>query len=160
MKGQKLLLSVVRYATFGAVMYVAIQLSWYFGIEEKSWLQRSWGFATGGSLGLIAGLLFFVAIGAIGWVSGPFFGSLGLVSLMLGGGLSGLGLGSLVDAFRDPERYEFNWLIICAVLMIGFLSARVLSSAAVRAASRRLQSTMIEGQTANEAPSSLGPDHR
>jgi hypothetical protein len=60
-----------------AIMYAAIQLAFYLGVEEKSWWQRSWEIVTGGGLGLLAGLSFFLLFGAVGWVSGVAYGALG-----------------------------------------------------------------------------------
>lgn len=115
-------------AVFMAMMYVVIQLAVACGIEEKSWLQRSWEFVVGGGFGLIAGVAFFVVFGTIGWVCGPIYGSIGLVGLMAGGALGGLGLGALVNIIRNPSHYNFNWPIIIATLVIGGILSKLLSS--------------------------------
>ncbi len=69
--------------TIAVVMYLALQLAFYLGVEEKSWLQRSWEILAGGGVGLIAGAVFFGLVGAIGWVSGPVFGAVGLLGLAM-----------------------------------------------------------------------------
>ncbi|MBN8450222.1 MAG: hypothetical protein J0M13_14660 [Candidatus Accumulibacter sp.] len=122
-------------------MYLAIQLALAVGVERKSWLQLSWEFLVGGTLGAIAGVAFFFIFGAIGFVCGALFGSLGLLSLMLGGALGGLGLGALVNIARDPQRYNFHWPTISAILLVGLLLARFASSLARRAAEKSAPAT-------------------
>lgn len=121
---------------FSAVMYIALYFAFVLGVEEKSWFERTWDFLAGGSIGAIAGLVFFVAFGAIGWVSGALYGSIGLLSLMVGGGLGGLGLGAIANILRDPEKYNFNWPVILAVLLTGFIVAHFISQIVGRVASK------------------------
>jgi hypothetical protein len=78
-------------------------------------------------IGGLAGLLVFLFIGTIGWVAaGVFYGALGLFSLVAGGILGGLGLGSVVDVIRNPGDYSFNLFVIsiwfackCYALYVG-----------------------------------------
>lgn len=134
---------LLQYAVFLAVMYVALQLSFAWGVEKKAWWQMSWEFIAGGSIGAIAGLVFFVVFGAIGWVCGALYGALGLLSLMLGGALGGLGLGAMVHILRDPQKYNFDWPVIVAVLVCGFVIARALSTLAARTALRSSQAAKL-----------------
>lgn len=116
--------SVVQLAqgvTIAVVMYVAIQIAFYLGIEEKSWFDRSWEILAGGGLGLIAGALFFSLVGAIGWVSGPLFGAVGLLGLATGGAVGGNGARlclqcltrsrALQHQFRYRLRHHPDWRI-------------------------------------------------
>ncbi len=113
---------------FSVVTYVAVQLAIYWGVDEKSWWQMSWEFVTGGSLGAIAGLAFFVIVGAVGWVSGPIFGSIGLLGLMAGGALGGMGLGALVSIARNPSDFNFSMPTVVATMLVGIVVALALSS--------------------------------
>ena len=70
---------LAQLAAFVGVMYFAIQLAIHLGIEKKTWWQFSWEIITGGTLGAIAGVAFFVLVGAVGLVSGAMFGALGLL---------------------------------------------------------------------------------
>ena len=101
------------------VMYAASQLALYLGVEEKSWWQRSWEIVTGGGLGLLAGLGFFLLFGAVGWVSGVAYGALGLLALATGGALGGLGLGALLNVARHPEQYNISVPIVFITLVTG-----------------------------------------
>jgi hypothetical protein len=123
---------LLRAAVFMAVMYVAIQLAIAWGVDKKSWLQMSWEYLLGGSLGAVAGLSFFLAFGAIGWVCGALYGSLGFLWLMAGGAMGGLGLGAVANIARNPQQYTFHWYINLPVLLFGFVLARFISSAVVR----------------------------
>lgn len=127
---------IIQVAIIAAVMYAAIQLAIYLGVEEKSWLQLYWDIIAGGSIGVTAGAVFFVLFGAIGWVSGLAYGAIGLIGMATGGALGGLGLGALVNVIRHPERYDINYVTVFGVLAIGALVARWL----VRAVGRKLQS--------------------
>ena len=59
-----------------AIMYAAVQLALYLGVEEKSRWQQSWEIVTGGGLGLLAGLIFFCYLvpsaGCQGWALSRF----------------------------------------------------------------------------------------
>lgn len=114
---------IAQGATIAIVMYVAIQLALFLGVEEKSWLQRSWEILMGGGIGLFAGVAFFVVFGAIGWVSGPLFGGVGLIGLAAGGALGGLGLGALVNVIRDPDKYNISYPIVAGVVALGAVVA-------------------------------------
>ena len=114
---------IAQAAAIAVVMYGAIQLALYLGVEEKSWLQRSWEFLAGGTVGLVAGLLFFLLVGAIGWVSGPVFGAVGVIGLAAGGALGGLGLGALVNVVRDPDKYNISYLTVFVVVLGGAVIA-------------------------------------
>lgn len=118
---------ITQGAIIAVVMYTAIQLALYLGVNEKSWLQRSWEILAGGGIGLAAGFVFFFVFGAIGWVSGLAYGAIGLVGLATGGALGGLGLGALVNVIRDPERYDIDYVMVFVVLAIGVLIARWLA---------------------------------
>ncbi|GAB3477122.1 hypothetical protein [Polaromonas eurypsychrophila] len=127
---------LLQVAIFSAVMYATIQIALSLGVERKSWLQLSWEFLAGGSFGAMAGMAFFILFGAIGWVCGALYGSIGLWMLMIGGGLGGLGLGALANIIRNPQRYTFHWPTILAVAAVGILLALILSSLAFRIAVR------------------------
>jgi hypothetical protein len=128
---------LLRAAVFMAVMYVAIQLAIAWGVDKKSWLEMSWEYLLGGSLGAMAGLAFFLLFGAIGWVCGALYGSLGLFWLMVGGAMGGLGLGALANIVRNPQQYVFHLHIILPVLLLGLLLAKTISSVIVRWAAAR-----------------------
>jgi hypothetical protein len=125
-------LRLVRVAVNFAIMYVFLLLALHWGVETKSLWQRSWEFFTGGFLGIGAGIAFFFIVGAIGWVSGPVYGAVGLFGLMSGGALGGMGLGALVNIIRNPDHYNHNIPVILIVLVIGVLVARAASSFACR----------------------------
>ena len=92
------------FAVFSAANIVAV----VFFTEEKSWFEMSWELVTGGSFGALAGLLFYLLIGGIGFVAGPLiYGSLGLLSLIIGGTLTGLGFGTIANAFRHPDNLNY-----------------------------------------------------
>jgi ABC-type Na+ efflux pump permease subunit len=142
---------LLQYAVFLAVMYVAIQLSLAWGVEKKAWWQMSWELIAGGSIGAIAGLLFFAVFGSVGWVCGALYGALGLLSLMLGGALGGLGLGAIVHVLRDPQKYNYDWPVIVAVLVCGFVLARALSVLATRTALRSSQTAKLLAPPSGDA---------
>lgn len=125
---------VLQVVTFAAIMYAAIQLAIYLGVEEKSWFQRWWELATGGSVGLLAGIAFFFIVGAIGWVSGPIYGAIGLLGLATGGALGGLGLGALANVFRNPEKYNIS----VSTVLVTLIAGAVLASWLARVVGRRL----------------------
>lgn len=122
--------SLIYLSVFMIVMYVFLQLAIVLGVEKKELYKYAWDLIAGGSTGALMGLLFFLMFGAIGWVSGAIYGSIGLISLILGGALGGLGLGSLVHIARNPDRYEINWLILVSVLFVGVLISRYLAQMA------------------------------
>jgi hypothetical protein len=128
MYSKPLALKLIRVTVFMAVMFIALQIAISFGVEKKSWFQRSWELVVGGSFGALAGLTFFLVVGAIGWVSGVLYGSVGLIGLMIGGALGGLGMGALANIIRNPQSYNFHWPILIGVLLMGWLLAKVLSS--------------------------------
>ena len=130
-------------------MYVVLQLSIALGAEEISWWQRSWEFVTGGTLGLLAGVAFFVIFGSIGWVCGPLFGAIGLFGLAFGGALGGLGLGALAHIIRDPSRYNFSWPTIIFVLLIGGILSKLVSSRVALFIERRLMQRNILDNSRN-----------
>lgn len=129
---------LLRAAVFMAVMYVAIQLAIGWGVDKKSWLQMSWDYLLGGSFGAMAGLAFFLLFGAVGWVCGALYGSLGLLWLMIGGSLGGLGIGALANIVRNPQQYTFHWYIIVPVLLLGIVVAKFVSTSVVQWAAARL----------------------
>jgi hypothetical protein len=100
-------------------LYLTAYLTLYFGVEEKSVFERFWDLITGGGVGLVAGVAFFVVFGAIGWVSGALFGAIGLFGLAFGGALGGLGLGALVNVVRDPGKYNYHWGVIALIVTAG-----------------------------------------
>jgi len=110
---------VAQGVTIAVVMCAANLVAYYLGVEEKSWLQRSWELLTGGGIGLLTGIGFFVLFGAVGLVSGPVYGAIGLLGLAAGGTLGGLGLGALLNVIRDPEKYNISYLTVVAVLVVG-----------------------------------------
>ena len=138
MYSKPIALKLIRYAVLMAVLYVALLIAIVWGIEEKSWIERSWDLLAGGSFGAMAGLVFFLLFGAIGWVTGAIYGSLGLLSLMLGGALGGLGLGAVVNIARNPDHYNFNLPTLILVLIVGGTLAYFLSKFAVGWASKKL----------------------
>jgi len=129
---QKIARMLVYTSVFMAIMYAFLQLAIALGIEEKAIHIYAWDLIAGGTTGALMGVLFFLVFGGIGWVSGVIYGSIGLVSLMLGGALGGLGLSSIVHVARNPERYEFNWLVLISVLLVGFLISRYLAQLSVK----------------------------
>ena len=137
---------LLRAAAFMAVMCVAVQVAIAWGVDKKSWLQMSWEYLLGGSFGAMAGLAFFLVFGAIGWVCGALYGSLGLLWLMVGGAMGGLGLGALANLLRNPQQYVFHWYIILPVLLLGFMIAKFLSSAVVRWVAARAASSLAPEQ--------------
>jgi hypothetical protein len=110
-----------------STMCICLGLIYVFGVEKKTIFEIFAGFFSGGVIGGLAGLLVFLFIGTIGWVAaGVFFGALGLFSLVAGGILGGLGLGSVVDVIRNPGDYSFNLFVIsiwfackCYALYVG-----------------------------------------
>lgn len=134
---------VVQAVTFFIVMYVAVQLAIYWGVDEKTWWQRSWEFLAGGSVGAIIGVVFFFVFGAIGWVSGPVFGALGLFGLMMGGALGGLGLGALLHIARSPSDFSYNAPVIVLVLLLGVAVALGLATLLGRATRGALQQEQV-----------------
>lgn len=44
--------------------------------------------------------------------------------------MGGLGLSSIVHIARNPDRYEFDWLILVSVLLVGLLISRFLANQA------------------------------
>jgi len=124
---QKTARNLVYASVFMAIMYAFLQLAIALGVDKKAIHTYAWDLIAGGSTGALMGLLFFLVFGGVGWVSGAIYGSIGLVSLMLGGALGGLGLSSIVHVARNPNRYEFNWLILVSVLFVGFLMSRYLA---------------------------------
>lgn len=131
---------IAQYITFAVVMYAAIQLALYFGVEQKSLFQRSWELLTGGGIGLLAGVAFFVIFGAIGWVSGPIYGAIGLLGLATGGALGGLGLGALVNVIRNPGKFTINYFTVASFLIAGAIASCWLARIVGRKLSRlRLQ---------------------
>jgi hypothetical protein len=135
MYSKPVVLKLIRLAVFMAVMYVSLQIAISFGIQSKSGFQMFWELVVGGSFGALSGLAFFLIFGAIGWVCGALYGSIGLLWLMVGGALGGLGMGALANIIRNPQKYNFNWPILIFGLLAGFFLAKVLSEWAVRRAS-------------------------
>jgi hypothetical protein len=131
-------LKFIRFTVFLVLVYFALLAAGALGVEEKSWFERSWDLLAGGSLGAMAGLLFFLLFGAIGWVSGAIYGSLGLLSLLIGGGLGGLGLGTIVNMVRHPDDYNVNLPVFFSILFVGVAFAYFLSKLAEGWASKKL----------------------
>lgn len=136
-----LAVQLAQCVTTAVVMYAAIQIAFYIGVEEKSWFQRSWEILAGGGVGVITGAVFFGLVGAIGWVSGPVFGALGLVGLATGGALGGMGLGAVINVIRDPDQYEISFGTVFIVIVLGAVMAAWLA----RLVGRRLSSS-VTGQ--------------
>ena len=116
---QRIILLAVPVSVFLTVTCIGLLL----GGEPKPWWERAWGSVAGGSLGAILGIGFFIFVGAIGWVSGPLFGAVGLLGLAAGGALGGLGLGSIVDMIRNPQDFRIHMLPVVGGLLIGLLAA-------------------------------------
>lgn len=129
---------IAQGVAISVVMYVAIQLAFYIGVEEKSWFQRSWEILAGGGVGLIAGAVFFCLVGAVGWVSGPLFGAVGLLGLATGGALGGMGLGAVINVIRDPEKYNISFGTVFIIILLGAVIATLLA----RFVGRRLSSSV------------------
>lgn len=110
-----------------AVFFTAVLVAFSLGIEEKPWWQQAIGFLTGGSIGAIIGLSFFIFVGGIGFVSGAVFGAIGGLGLMIGGALGGMGLGSAVDKLiefaSDSGKFDVNVPVVTGVLALGLLAA-------------------------------------
>jgi hypothetical protein len=114
---------VAQGVTIAVVMYAAIQLALYLGVEEKSWLRRWAELVTGGGVGLVAGVVFVAVFGAVGWVSGPVYGAIGLFGLAAGGALGGLGIGAILNVIRDRNKYDISAPTVLAVLLVGAVIA-------------------------------------
>jgi hypothetical protein len=127
---------VLRVAVFVAVAGMAVGLAYAWGVDEKPLYERIFdryaGRIGGGALGSLLGYGFAAIFGAIGFVCGPIFGALGVVSLAVLGGLGGVGIGSFFDVAVNYDKYEFTWAVILPVLLIGLLSAWVISGAIAR----------------------------
>lgn len=113
---------VVTVSAGGAMFWCCIQVILLIGVEKKSLLQMFADIVGGGAAGALLGLVFFLVFGAIGWVSGALYGALGLLSLMSGGALAGLGLGSVIHIARNPNHYSFN----VPVILMGIVFSWVL----------------------------------
>lgn len=114
---------IVQTFTIAVVMYAAIQLALYVGVEEKTIFQRAWELFFGSGIGALAGVAFFLVFGAIGWVSGLAYGAIGLLGLAVGGALGGLGLGALLNVIRNPDKFNIDYVTVGVVLAIGAVIA-------------------------------------
>jgi len=99
---QKIARKLVYASVFMVIMLAFLLLAITLGIEKKAFHTYAWDLIAGGSTGALTGLLFFLVFGGVGWVSGAIYGSIGLISLMLGGALGGLGLSSIVHVQDTP----------------------------------------------------------
>jgi len=115
---------VVVWASGGATLWAFLQAILILGVDKKSFFQIFADIIGGGATGALIGLLFFLVFGAIGWVTGALYGAIGLLSLMFGGALGGLGLGSLIHMARNPSHYNFNWLVIIVGIFIAYHANR------------------------------------
>lgn len=160
MLSRKTAFKIFQYVICVVVMSVAVLLIIEYGVEKKTWPRIAWEFAQefaskaaqkigdpdvdakfligGGVLGVVAGAFIFFTFGSIGWVSGPIFGSLGLWSLVAGGGIGGAGLGVITEKAVDiaqtainiaqhPNHYIFHWTVIIAIFVGGLVIAYGLS---------------------------------
>ncbi len=118
---------VIEYAIFSLLMYLVIQCAIYWGIYEKSLWSRTWEFFTGGTIGLISGVGFFIVFGSIGYVCGPIYGAIGLLGLGTMGAIGGLGLGAIINIMRNPNYYRFEWEVILPTLLMGGIIAKFLA---------------------------------
>ena len=112
---------IVTLSAGGATMWFSIHLILLLGVEKKSLFQMFADILGGGTTGALTGLLFFLLFGAIGWVSGALYGAFGLLSLMFGGALAGLGLGSIIHIARNPDHYNFNITVILVGVVVMYL---------------------------------------
>ena len=111
-----------------AIMYAGVQLAIYFGVEEKTWFQRSWEFVIGGPIGILTGIGFFLVFGSIGWVCGPsLYGALGLLELSAMGALGGLGVGAIVNIIRNPDAFNYTWSLV-PILLGSIIVAKLVSA--------------------------------
>jgi hypothetical protein len=131
MNKKKIAEKIVSYSVLGASTWVCLQLILMFGVEKKSLFQMFVDILGGGTAGALAGLAFFLVFGAIGLVSGAIYGAVGLFSLMLGGALCGLGLGSLVHIARNPDQYNFNWWVILPGIFFSYFVVRFVTCRAM-----------------------------
>lgn len=111
----------LRMSVLGAILYFTTLLAFYLGVEEKSFFQKHWDILTGGGLGWVFGIGAFIVVGTVGWVAGPLYGAVGLITMATGGFLGGLGLGSIVHMLRNPSDYNYNLLVLGLVLVSGIL---------------------------------------
>lgn len=140
MERKKKILKILGFCAFWGIILIGCNLAIYLGVEEKSIWDRAWDLFSGGAIGVLAGLGFFLAYGAIGFVSGPLIhGSLHLMALMTAGGLSGLGLGSISYVMRNPDKYNFSWSIIILILIFTFYAARKVSKKFIVNSEAKLQ---------------------
>lgn len=123
MNRKRVLLRLLEFCVFWGIIFIGCKLAIFFGVEEKGLFQRAWDIITSGSIGALAGLGFFLIYGGVGLVSGTLHGALGLISLVTAGGLSGLGLGSIIYIMRDPEKYNFTWSVIIPIVILTFYIA-------------------------------------
>ena len=146
MYSKPLALKLIKVAVYATVMYLSLLIGFAWGVEEKTWFQMSWDLIAGGAIGALTGFLFFITFGAIGWVCGALYGALGVVSLVFGGAIGGLGLGSFVNFLRAPDSYNVDWPILIGTLLVGVIVAKVLSSIVARAASKLISPTPLDPQ--------------
>lgn len=123
MNRRRFAVQLAQGVAISVVMYAAIQVAFYLGVEEKSWFQRSWEIFAGGGVGLILGAVFFGLVGAVGWVSGPVYGAVGLFGLATGGTLGGMGLGAVVNVIRNPDNYNISSGTVLIIVVLGAVIA-------------------------------------
>lgn len=123
MNRRRFAVQLAQGVAISVVMYAAIQVAFYLGVEEKSWFQRSWEIFAGGGVGLILGAVFFGLVGAVGWVSGPVYGAVGLFGLATGGALGGMGLGAVVNVIRNPDNYNISSGTVLIIVVLGAVIA-------------------------------------
>lgn len=133
----------LKSAVFTGIMSIALLCALIWGVEEKSWLERSWVLLSGGTLGVLAGIGFFLAFGAIGFVSAAGYGAVGLFSLLFGGGLGGLGLGSVANMLANPAHYDYNGPVLITVLGLGLFAAQRAAAWAGRWYEKGLSTTSL-----------------
>jgi len=117
---------------FCVVLTLFLTVSIYFGIEEKTWLTKYWVMLTtsgiGTFIGLGAGLLIGGGIGIVLMGTGigiPFYAV--IASLGLTGTFGGLGLGGLILIIKNPQNYNYDWMIIIPFTLTSILVAYLLS---------------------------------
>ncbi len=130
MNNRKLIVRSIKILVYLAMISLVIYLTVHWGIEEKPWWDKFLGTfigtGTGALVGLVAACL--LSFGAVGWVSGLFFGAISPVALITGGALGGASAGSLIDIVRRPDNYIFHWQVIIPTFFVGSLIARGVSA--------------------------------
>lgn len=138
MNRKRVLLRLLEFGIFWGIIFIGCNLAILLGVEEKSLFQRLGEIFSGGTIGALAGLGFFLIYGGVGLVSGALHGAIGLISLVAAGGLSGMGVGSIFYVLRDPDKYNFTWPVIIPIVVLTFYIAKKVTKKFTVKSERRL----------------------